>query len=155
MSEQPATIDQPAAIQQIHDEIVAILVRMKKPTIQIDRLIKGIEKRPPEMIKRIYVFLSELYFNEFTTLREVWTLPHISDTMWHSYKLLRIKGLPEQESLHVAWDRFYNKLVSFRKALRAERKANENLTASDSKRIRQESVRRRRAAVKSNSRSGQ
>jgi hypothetical protein len=144
-------IDQPATVRLLHDEIVAILERMKKPARLMNMLIKHLEKKPPEEIQKIYDFTCELYHDEFMALKEVWTLPHISDTMWHSYKLLRIRGLPEQESLRVAWDRFFNKLYNYHKQRRAERKANEDHTASDSKRIRNQSLRRKRAAIKSNS----
>jgi len=135
-------------IKKMHDDICQLLLRMKKKTNRMDRLIKNIDGKPPDEIERTYRFLKALYETEFTNLYAVWTLPHISDTMWHSYKLLRIRGLPEQESLCRVWEAFENRLIKLRKALRAERIENENQSASDSKRIRQQSIRRRRAAAK-------
>jgi len=135
-------------IKEIHDEIIALLVRMKKPILGMNRLISNLEKKSKEEVERLFNFFDSLYKNEFKRLKDVWTLPHINDDMWHGYRMLRIRDLPEQKSLHDAWEAYHDRVAAFKK----ERKS-ESQHQTDSQRIRKQSLRRRRTEAKASRRS--
>lgn len=105
---------------------------------KFNALVERINHLTDEALLKLSAFLLDLHENEYKKLLEIWTLPHINDSMWHNYKLLAIQGLPEQVSLENALSAFKLKVKSFRfKGPRHEKrekvaaKRNERVSGTD------------------------
>lgn len=96
-----------------HQKMLDLLDRMK---VKVSGFRTIIPKRLAEAdVPSFQAFMDSLFENEYAELYRIWTLPHISDEMWHRYRVLNITGLPEQVSLDHAFSAFRNKIKSFQK----------------------------------------
>lgn len=95
-----------------------LIARTFYSTKHFDNLLHNIDKLDEEELIDLLSFIIEIRDNQFTEFKRIWTLPHINDSMWHQYKMLRLHDLPEQVLLEEAWLNLRDSVKKFLKTRR-------------------------------------
>jgi len=113
-------------ILKLHEDMRPFIEKCPMSIKKYNRLIHAIDKKGVPYIRKVHLFLIDVYTHEYKELVRIRNLPHICEAMWDNYALFGVKNLPEQKLFRVAADKVAKRFRIFFKELSDERKEERN-----------------------------